>query len=171
MTDYFLIPLTQGKIALVDTEDYERVSKFKWHASRSYRRGGIGSSTFYAKAVNHTGAGPARVYLHRVVMCAPPGIEVDHIDRARTLDCRKSNLRLATRMQNMGNQGRRSNATNRYKGVSWNHGKWSAVIKANGKRLFLGQYHSEEDAARAYNAAATLHFGEFALLNVIPPAP
>jgi hypothetical protein len=172
MIDCRLIPLTQGKVALVDEEDYELVSQFKWHANLCHERI-QGKSVYYARGMVRVGGCRRRVYLHRFVMNAPKGTQVDHVNNDHTLDCRKNNLRVSTQSQNMGNQRSRLNTSSRYKGVSLHKltGKWDARIKLCGKQAYLGLYTTEDDAARAYNAAATLHFGEFALLNIIPPTP
>lgn len=170
MIGYKPILLTRGRVALVDDEDYELVSQFNWYASRS--RDACGGSIYYAARMNDRKDGPALVLLHRFIMNAPAGTDVDHIDRTHTLDCRRRNLRLATRSQNIAHSRKRLNAMHsRYKGVTWCKGKWQVAIKGGGKNLYLGRYRSEEDAARLYNIAALHYFGEFALLNVVLGIP
>jgi hypothetical protein len=105
--------------------------------------------------------------LHRFILDAPSALEVDHIN-GNGLDCRRSNLRLATHKQNLRNQAAHS-GTSRYKGVSWNRQRngWDAQICLNGKNRYLGRFRTEVEAAKAYNEGARLHFGEFARLNEV----
>jgi len=128
------IPLNHGKVALVDDEDYEFLSGFRWH----YKNG-------YAARNN----GRVRVWMHREVMRAEQGQEVDHINRD-PLDNQKSNLRFATRKQNADNRGMFRNNTSGYTGVSFHHGKWQASYRHNGLLVYLGRYETAEDAHKAY---------------------
>jgi hypothetical protein len=94
---------------------------------------------------------------------------VDHWNRD-TLDDRRSNLRICLRGQNNTNSRKRSRpagTSSRFKGVSWRKqkGRWVAKIRKNDSHYFLGYFDSEEDAARAYDAAARRIFGEFARTN------
>jgi hypothetical protein len=105
--------------------------------------------------------------LNRVIMDAPPGLLVDHRN-GNTLDNRRTNLRLATCSQNRINSQRdKSKTSSRYVGVSLEkgRGKWLAYISYNGKRIHLGRFDNELDAARAYDLAAVKYHGEFARLN------
>jgi hypothetical protein len=96
-------------------------------------------------------------------MNAPTGIEVDHRNH-NGLDNRRSNLRLATGHQNQGNR-RPQGGSPRFKGVYLSRSKWVAQIRFGGSKRYLGRFTVEEDAARAYDAAARLIFGEFACTN------
>jgi hypothetical protein len=105
--------------------------------------------------------------LHRLLLNAPPELQVDHIN-GDGLDNRRSNLRLATGSQNQGNsRKRRDGVTSQYRGVSWNKraGKWQALLRREGKLQYLGYFSDEEAAARAYDAAALEQWGSFARLN------
>jgi len=156
------IALTQGKYAIVDVEDYERVSQYKWHIRRSNR-----SSTYYAaRTVFVSKYNRKLVSMHRFIMNAPDGLEVDHIN-GDGFDNRKANIRLATNSQNSRNKPKRRNTKlSRYKGVKRNgSGRWHAVINYERKRIYLGTFETEEDAARAYDAAARKYHKEFARLN------
>lgn len=153
------IPLTQGQVALVDDEDFERLSVYKWHAVRTGR-------TFYA--ARHGPKPDYRmIYMHHEVMGGKPesGFEADHID-GDDLNNQKSNLRWVTVNQNQMNQ-HRIRGVSRFKGVSrsYNRNKWRVHITLNGRPRHVGSFTSEEDAARAYDAAALKHFGEYARLN------
>lgn len=105
-------------------------------------------------------------YLHRAIMSAPLGVSVDHIN-GDTLDNRKSNLRLATSSENGANVPKREGTSSRFKGVCWdkNGHRWKAHIGYQGKRVHLGYFVDEEEAARAYDRVARTLFGEFARTN------
>lgn len=149
------IPLTQGKIALVDDADYEYLTQWKWCAAV------MSKGLVYAKRTNKG------IQMHRIIMNASSGIEVDHIDR-NGLNNVKTNLRICSHRQNMYNQSIKSNKkASQYKGVHWNlrARKWYAMIRIEGKNKNLGYFFDELDAALVYDAAARIHHGEFARTN------
>ena len=152
------ISLKNGGFVLVSAEDLPLVSPFTWRKQKRGRR-------YYAYT-----ADKHHRSMHRMLLGASKGQQVDHIDGNGLNNCR-SNLRLCTTSQNMANAGkyRGHEYTSRYKGVSRvaSHRKFRAQICKDGKIHYLGYFHSEHDAARAYNAAAVDLFGEFAKLNVI----
>lgn len=94
--------------------------------------------------------------------------EIDHENRNRN-DNRISNLRLVVRNQNSANASIPSHNTSGYKGVYWNKRKkkWRAFIKVDGEQKHLGYFECKNEAAIAYNNAASFYFGEYANLNVI----
>ena len=155
------IELTRGKVALVDDEDFELVSRWRWVAMRNPKGG-----NWYAIRRDWEREGAPTVYMHRVIIGARRGEHVDHRN-GHGLDNRRANLRTASPQQNSMNMRRKSNASSRYKGVSWNksRSKWEVRIKADGKNLYLGRFADEEEAARSYDRAAVEHFGEFARTN------
>lgn len=148
------IPLTQGKVALVDDEDYERINQYKWHAHER-KSGG-----YYARRLS------IGIYMHRFIMNAKQGEEVDHIN-GNTLDNRKCNLRMVTHAQN-GRNRRKCKGKSKYKGVYWNKdiNKWMSYITFNYKHIYLGLFIDEDEAGRAYDEAAKKYFGEYAGLNL-----
>jgi len=160
------IPLTRAMVALVDDEDYEKVSQYKWQANWS------GGHWYAQRTVRY---GPRRegkkrtILMARVIMGAKQGEIVDHRDNEATLNNRRSNLRICTHTQNLVNSKKRAGCSSRYKGVSLDkrYNNWRAYIKVNRKYIHLGCFDDEDEAGRAYNIAALLHFGEFARVNVI----
>ena len=143
------ILLTKGKISLVDDEDYDWLNQWKWQ---------FGGHRYAVRTTNHN----KKIYMHRLIMYAPQGIEVDHIN-GNELDNRKINLRLATRQQNQFNQKPRS--LSGYKGVYLRKSdqKWVVYVK----RKFIGSYKEKIEAAKHYNIVASQLYGEFARLNII----
>jgi hypothetical protein len=156
-----IIPLTQGQAAIVDDEDYEALAKFKWQAEWSRN-----AQTWYAKRRTSKADGCRTVRMHREIVGAGAGEQVDHRNHDG-LDNRRDNLRRCTVTQNNANQRKGAGHTSRYKGVSWNAltGSWRAQISVEGTTRHIGQYASEKEAAAAYDAAASALHGEFAYLN------
>jgi hypothetical protein len=149
------IPLTQGKYAIVDADDYYRLAKFNWYAVP-------GNRTFYAsKKMAQT-----NINMHRLIMDAPKNLVVDHIDH-NGLNNRKSNLRICTNAQNACNMRPYRGVSSKYKGVSWSKKKkkWEAGIKRDQKRYRLGFFETEIEAAKAYDKKASQLHGQFACLN------
>lgn len=144
----------------VDPQDQHELDGRAWyiHSDRDGRFYMIGSNWINGRTVKR--------YLHRVIMNAPPGVEVDHIN-GDTLDNRRCNLRLCMRRENGRNQKPQMGRSSQYKGVSWRKQcqKWSAQIKVDGKQIHLGLFNEEVEAARAYDQAARELHGEFARLN------
>ncbi len=159
------IKLTKGKVALVDDEDYERVMAMgKWYATTSRK-------TFYASRYIPWNGGRKEVKMHRVILgvCDPKEL-IDHED-GNGLNNQRNNIRRCTNKDNLRNQGLRKGNTSGFKGVSWDSKskKWAARIHVNNRvRMYLGLFNCPIEAARAYNAAALIHHGEFARLNEIP---
>jgi hypothetical protein len=158
------IPLTQGEVALVDDEDYERVmTAGPWYAQRA-------PGTFYARHGERQGRRIVQVSLHRFLLKAASGQLIDHINQ-NGLDNRRTNLRLCSPSQNIANQTHRAKkvaSASRFKGVTWNKRDhiWQAQIGFQNKHLYLGSFQSEEEAARAYDKAALGAWGEFSVLNL-----
>jgi hypothetical protein len=154
------VPLTRGYVALVDDEDYPIAAAHKWYA-----RDGGGQAVYARTNVRLPDGRTTTVDLHRLIVQAAPGTEWDHVNGIGT-DCRRSNLRPCTHQQNHGNRPAQA-GTSRYRGVSFRRrrGLWGASIGFDGRSRWLGYFRSEEEAARAYDAAARHYFGAFARLN------
>ena len=160
------IPLTQGKYAIVDPEDYERLNKHKWHVVR-------GAKTYYAVRNLRIGKKRIAIKIHREIIDPPEPLVVDHINH-HGIDNRRANLRPATRAQNAVNKSiaATSSCSSKYRGVSWdkNQQKWHAHLGVKRKRITIGYFKDEIEAAKAYDIAAKKHHGEFAVLN-FPDSP
>jgi len=145
---------------MVDDRDYESLFQFKWHAQKTSYGGYV--------AVRNIPLGNGKrkiVYMHRQIMDAPVGMEVDHRNH-NTLDNRRNELRVCTGSQNQHNTASKTGSS-QYKGVCWNKrsGKWVVYIWFDGKQWSLGYFTDEEDAAKAYDKAARELFREFAYCN------
>lgn len=146
------IPLTKGKSALVDDEDYEYLNQWKW----SYANEGYAVRSTRVQGKQYTR------YMHRELS----GCEgrTDHKNQDK-LDNRRENLRPATSSQNRVNRPS-LNHTSSYKGVSKKkNDRWQAYIGKDNKILWLGTFDSEIHAAMAYDLWAKELHGEYAYLN------
>ena len=178
-TPHIEIPLGQNLVTWISPEDAELAS-MGWNLKKA----GKGVFVYYYAIHTWTiGGVRGEYYLHNLVWekaheaPLPEGFLVDHINGDK-LDNRRHNLRLATRKDNEANKRKRrtqagGSTTSKYKGVSLMKDKprtkpWRCLITADGKRMPLGVFATEEAAAEAYNEAAKEVFGEFALLNDIP---
>lgn len=154
--DHYAIPLGGHKkgFALVDKQDWAGPVVRNWCI--------VGQRTACAGGWKDGKA----VHLHRLILNAPTGEMVDHIN-GDAMDNRRSNLRLCSAADNSRNRKRHKNKVGKYKGTYFlrDRKKWQAHIRINYKLVWLGRYNTEEDAARAYDTAAKKHFGEFARLN------
>lgn len=172
-----LIELTQGKFAMVDDEDFEKLSDFKWHAHTRKGR----DHTFYARRNGNYRPGNRTdaIYMHRVVMNVSENEMIDHIDR-NGLNNQKSNLRITTQSNNKKNS--KGFGVSKYKGVYlqklqrkykkkngeisvYYSERWVAQILIDKKYTCIGAFKTEEDAAKAYDEKAKIYHGEFANLN------
>lgn len=166
------IPLTQGKFALVDAEDVERVNAMgKWLASWSHRSKNdkwYAQKTIYLPGLRDGKRIKKTVLMSRFLMDAPVGLEVDHKNH-NTLDNQKENLRVCTHAENVSNRVVDKKTQSGFKGVykifNSNPIRFKAMIVKNREQILLGHFNSKEEAAKAYDGAAKKLFGEFAVLN------
>jgi len=156
------IALTQGQVALIDDDDFELVSRYKWCAAWDPSTKSFRAITTIRKDDGKRTA----LLMHRLIMNANKGEEVDHIHHF-TLDNRKSELRLCTRSQNMQNTHKYANNRSGHKGVYWinNCQKWRAQIRSNGQPIHLGIFTDINDAIAARAAATLLYHGEFGRIS------
>lgn len=156
------IQLTQGKVALVDDEDFDYLNQWKWYANNL-------KGKFYAvrsESINkkYTGC----LLMHRVIMNPTKGLVVDHIN-GDTLNNQKNNLRNCTHADNIKNQKLSISNKTGFRGVSWhkNNKVYESRIRSNNISYYIGSFNNPIDAAKAYNEAAIKFHGEFANLNKI----
>lgn len=151
------IPLNNGMVTLIDDEDYERVSKYKWEARKH-------SHAYYADSIERV----RKVSMHRFIMGLEKGDKrlVDHRDN-NTLNNKKDNLRVCNAHESARARRKSKNNSSGFKGVCWSKrsSKWCAYIKVDYKKIHLGRYPDVIEAAKAYDEAATKYFGEFAITN------
>lgn len=153
------IQLTQGKTALVSDDKFEFLNQWKWRLQEDKKRG-----LFYA--VREVWKGRQAVLMHRLITNAPNGMQVDHKD-GNGLNNQDENLRICTPSQNSANKKAPKTNKSGYKGVCWakREKTWRAILKKDGRTVLDKFYKNVEDAARAYDEASIIHFGEFARLN------
>lgn len=153
------ICLTKGMITIVDDDDFDMLSKYKWYVTNK-------KGTFYTQRRHEFPDGTKKtICMHYLIM----GREwVDHID-GDPLNNQKSNLRICTPRQNSMNTRSHSDSTSKYKGVSLvGHNKrWRSEIYYNGKTIYLGEFDKETDAAKTYNDKSIELFGEWGKANII----
>ena len=151
------IPLTRGLVTIVDDEDFAELNRWSWSAS--YQGYAIRSSA-------RVGEKQKALRMHRVLLCAPPELYVDHIN-GRPWDNRRANLRICTHAENLHNAKRPRHNRSGFKGASWDssRGSWRAYICLQGRTRTLGRFADAASAAQAYDRAAREFFGEFARPN------
>lgn len=157
------IPLTQGKVAIVDDCDYDLVSKNRWF----YNSSGKG---YAGRQLPRNNGKQREQKMHRLILgVADQDIHVDHIN-GNGLDNRRANLRLCSASQNRINSGLDRNNTSGIKGVYLHKetGKFCAVIGFNGKHKYLGLFPTKEQAAHARAMAEVELYGEFSRHNKTP---
>ncbi len=142
------IPLNKGFHTIIDADDFDKIQGRKWTLKKGY-------------ATNYFVGGQ----LHRVILQAPEGLMVDHIN-GNPLDNRKGNLRVCTVEQNSWNSRKLKNSAMQYKGISLHaEGKYQASIRLNKKLHYIGLFETPIAAAAAYDIYAMAHRGEYAKLN------
>lgn len=151
------IPLSRGRVALIDDEDYERVSAIgAWVVQ-------LDEHTAYARHNECSDGVRSAILMHSLIT---GWAYVDHRN-GDGLDNRRANLREATHAQNMGNKRLYRTNTSGFKGVTYERrgGRWVASIQVNGRKRYLGTFASPQEAAHIYDTAALSAWGEFARIN------
>ena len=154
------IQLGQGKYTIVEPPDYYRLQHYKWWLHSN-------GSNLYAARTEITDNLKSRIiFMQRDIMQPTDELEVDHRN-CDSLDNRRDNLRIVTHAQNMRNRRKRKNTSSRYIGVSFHKKRkhWTANIRRNGKKIWLGSFKNEIDAARAYDAAVKKYNIKYARIN------
>lgn len=152
------IPLDDNQCAVIDDEDAEKVMQYRW---RLFKR----PHTYYA--VTDLRENNIRTFLplHTLILDIAPPLEADHKDR-NGLNCVRSNLRIATKSQNLANrvmpQGPKGSG---YRGVSQKGSRYYTKISVNKQIIRLGGFTDPVAAAVAYDVAAKEYYGDFAMLN------
>lgn len=167
-----IIHLTQGQVAIVDAEDYEFLMQWTWFTNKKPdRTDSQGRPYAHACTVIHVEGKPRKIAMHRLLMGLAHGDKrvVDHIN-GNPLDDRRCNLQVVSNQDNIRKSKMSKANSSGYRGVSWYkvRGLWEVRIRVNEKNLYLGRYECIEDAALAYNEAALLYYGDFAVLNAVP---
>lgn len=157
-----LVPLgndAKDGYAIIDAEDAKHVSKRNWN---------LGNNGYAYCRIHIPIKNGKRAYknwlLHRYILGIETKVIIDHKD-TNPLNCRKSNLRLATNSENLANRGKPKNNTSGYKGVYKSHNRlnpYRAQITVKGRSVKLGYFDTLEAAYAAYISAANKYFGEFA---------
>jgi hypothetical protein len=156
------IPLTQGKVAIIDDHNIDLILRHTWCAHRHGKK-------FYA-VTNYRNPETGKIislYMHRLIKGVNDRFTlVDHRDNCG-LNNQEHNLRSCTQAQNLANRGTTRISTSGFKGVTWDkaRNKWKTAITSNGKMVNLGRFDNIEDAAKAWDTAAIIHHKEFAFLN------
>jgi len=140
------IELTRGQHAIVDDEDYEKLSEYKWHALKQ-------PNTYYAARNKKINGKKVTIWMHRVINKTKDGMITDHVN-GNGIDNRRENLRSATHQDNMINCARHKTGSSIYRGVSWHISRkhWVAQITVDCKNIFIGSFKNEIDAKCAYDA-------------------
>jgi hypothetical protein len=152
------IQLPNGKIAKVDDDLYEGLMDYKWYE--------VGKG--YAATTIWLGEDcmprQKTIYMHRLITGTEDSKDVDHRNGDR-LDNRQSNLRAATRSQNLANQGVRTMNKTGMKGVTKIGNKFKAQITHHKKHYNLGTFDTPLEAANVYTKYYKEVWGDFAKVN------
>ena len=160
------IELTRGRFTLVSNIDFAYLNQWKWYALKI-------RESYYAVRDQYRGINRKTILMHRVILIRKLKYttfkQVDHID-GDGLNNLRSNLRMATNLQNQFNKPKQKNNKLGYKGIGWSNKyrvKYMARICFNKVQIYLGSFESKIEAAKAYNKAAKRYFGKFARLNKV----
>lgn len=147
------IKTSNGQYALVDNEDYDTTSRYKWH---------ITAKGYVVTRPYDNGKKLTILWMHRMINNTPKGFVTDHVNHNK-LDNRRSNLRTATDAQNMQNRSINANNKTGYKGVHLTpSGRYRSRIRHNKTGIHLGMFDTPRQAYLAYRRKAKELWGEFA---------
>lgn len=157
-----IISLTRGMVTMVDDDDYDFLIRWKWHSLK-------GRNTFYAARgyYNRDIKNMSKIFMHNVLLPKKDGLLVDHKDMDG-LNNQKSNLRYATKGENMRNIRHRGKS--KYRGVTEMKvglKRWMAQITIDKKKINIGYFYSETEAAIAYNEYLIKTNDKFSIINNI----
>lgn len=157
--NWFIIPLTKGKVAIVDLEGYRLVGHLKWSATKCHKK-------WYARGGDRLPSGRTKTRWMAPMILGTWISDVDHIN-GNTLDNRRENLRACEHWQNGCNQARNSRNRSGFRGVCWHSYNriWVAQIRIDQKNVTIGNSHDILEAALIYDRAARRFHGEFAQTN------
>ena len=163
------IPLTKGKFAIIDAEDFKRVNQYKWFAVKNHNCWYAIRTVYYPNGTRY------RQLMHRFILGFTKkgeGPEIDH-ENHNGLDNKKNNLRTIKSAENQRNMRKIKSHSSIYKGVHWSKwaNKWAAQIMYCYKSYWLGYFDNEIEAAQAYDIKAIELFGDFACLNFCKVQP
>lgn len=167
---FFLVNVstTRGPkvFAKISPQDAARILQYKWRFIQN-KKGRVGQTIRYAVAQEKRDGIYVRLKMHRLILDAPEGTHVDHIN-GDGLDNRRENIRICTPQLNQANSRKHIVGSSRYKGVAWSAAarKWRAYIAVDRKQTHLGLFESEVEAAQAYDQKAREVFGEYAFTNL-----
>lgn len=158
-SDEISLIFIKGIAIKVDTDNLDLIRQYSWHIKKSK------DSKDYVRASFTENGKTKRITLHRLIMNAKSDEMIDHID-GNTMNNMKCNLRKCNKNQNMWNRQKHKTAQSIFKGVRiTEYGTYRARISYNNKRMELGTFKTESEAAKAYDKKAKELFGEFARLN------
>lgn len=152
------IELSKGFKAIVDDDDYEYLSQWKWYYSGRYAVRGVWN-----------GSNAGKIYMHRLIAGTPDGFKTDHVNLDK-LDNRRGNLRICSDLENSFNKAKVSKLTSSvFKGVVFrkSRNKWQCSIAVNSKKEFIGLFDNEIHAGIAYDLWAIDIQGQFANTNFV----
>ncbi len=156
--EHGFVVLTRWHVAFFSPDDLEKVSGGVWYSD--HRR-----DATYAARLTQTKNFRTKIYLHRLITGATKGVTTDHID-GDGLNNRRENLRVCSNIENCRSR-HKARGRSKFKGVLWNrqNQKWKANITIDSRLKHLGFFDDDVLAARAYDRAVQVYFGEFCMTN------
>lgn len=163
LNEYAEVTLKDGTVVKIDHGDLWVLEVFPlWYNTKGY-------ISCVRNIPNEYGHLSQRVYLHRLILKSHPKWQIDHANRDKA-DNRRSNLRMATSVQNSANTSRKRRPKSGFRGVIEEKRMlkkpFCAYIGGTaGGRRNIGRFETAEEAARAYDKEAKARYGDFAVIN------